>query len=305
MKKLLLFVSLFCLEFEAYAELPINTAIIKKATVFIYSAGASGDVDATKPDGTGVLANVPRLDHAGNYLLLLTARHVVSPSWLGCPTTDPHRIYLRLNLLNYDPNKNDKGVDFIPLDLIDPSGKQLYATSADAQVDGVVVGVPASSFSNKQFDVAFLPISDVATDDEMSKLNIGDSILSAGLVPGAQGQRRNYPIFKFGSISALVDEPFYTGCFGSPAATTPEKVWFLSINLFFGASGSPIFYIPPGTAGVRFGAALSRPMLVGIQSSSMIQADVACMTPIGLIFPIIESLQLPDADLKRGAPTKP
>jgi hypothetical protein len=171
---------------------------------------------------------------------------------------------------------------------------------SDPQVDAAVVRVAASAFSNNKFDVNFLPLSIFATDDEMSKLSIGDSILSAGLVPGAEGQRRNYPIVKFGAISGLTDDPFYTSC-GQPPANIPEKVWFISINLFFGASGSAIFYVPPGTGGLRFGAAINRPALIGIQSSSIILADVAGMTPVGLIFPIIESLHLHEADLKRGA----
>ena len=70
-----------------------------------------------------------------------------------------------------------------------------------------------------------------------------------------------------------------------------------------GNSGSPIFAIPAGGAGILFGG--GRAMLVGVQSMSIFLADVAGMTPANYIFDVVEKLGLSDANLKRGEPDKP
>jgi hypothetical protein len=51
-------------------------------------------------------------------------------------------------------------------------------------------------------------------------------------------------MFKFGEIAIVTNEPFFTGCLAGRAPVA-EKVWFLSINLPLGSSGSAIFYSPP------------------------------------------------------------
>src|SRR5260370_21131633 len=113
--------------------------------------------------------------------------------------------------------------------------------STDSQIDAVVVVLNPAKFSHEKYELSAISISDFATPEELSKLSTGDSIVSAGLVPGTQGEHRNYPVFKFGEISTILDEPFVTGCIPGRPATIPEKVWLLSINLFPGASGSAIF----------------------------------------------------------------
>ena len=49
---------------------------------------------------------------------------------------------------------------------------------------------------------------------------------------------------------------------------------------------------------MRFGN--SRPYLLGLQSMSVVAGEIAGMVPVQNIFEIIESLKLPDANLKRG-----
>jgi hypothetical protein len=297
-------VAAFCLNsLSGHATLTINTEAVKKSTVFIYPADASGGVDPKKPDGTGFLVLAPRQDGKGSYILLLTARHVLNPTWAGCLISNPRRIYLRMNLKAYDPAKETVGTDFEAVDLLDSNNKEKYATSSDPQVDAAVIILNPAIFESGKYDATFVPISVFATDEELKALSTGDSVVSAGLLPSVEGRRRNYPAFKFGAISDVRDEPFYTGC-GLRVPDIPEKVWFVAINLFPGASGSAIFYVPPGSGNVQFGAPIHRPVLIGIQSSSLVDADIAAMTPIGLVFPIIESsiesLQLPKADLRRG-----
>jgi hypothetical protein len=208
-------------------------------------------------------------------------------------------VYVRLNLKVYDPARDSTGVAYVKITLREPNGSLDYAVPGDDQVDSAVIPLKASDFSDTLYDLAPVSLEAFATDDELGKLGTGDDILSAGLVPGAQGAKRNYPVFKFGKISDTRPEPFVTAC-GPGMPARPEKVWFISMNMFPGASGSAIFYAPPGSAGLQFGAPVMRPVLIGIQSSSLFDADVAAMTSIGLAFQMIESLHLPNADLRRG-----
>ena len=64
-------------------------------------------------------------------------------------------------------------------------------------------------------DVATVRISDFPTPEELRSVGIGEDIVSAGLVPGLSGKKRNYPFFKFGRVSNIPDEPGVIPC-GSP-----------------------------------------------------------------------------------------
>jgi Trypsin-like peptidase domain len=298
-----LIILLLSASLPAHSSLTINADAIRRSVVFIYPAGDAGAVDATKPLGTGFLVFVPYKNTngvGGGYLLLITARHILQPAWAGCPTANPDRVYLRLNSKKYDQATSQSGIVFVPVDLAGQDKHTKMVLSSDAQIDAAVVALNPTNVSLEKYDFKTISVSDFASAEELGKLATGDSIVSAGLVPGAQGERRNYPVFKFGEISTLLDEPFVTGCVLGQPATIPVKVWLLSINLFPGASGSAIFYTPPGSGGMTFGAPVNRPALIGVQSSSIGTSDVAAMTPIEPVFKIIEEMNLPNADLFRG-----
>ncbi len=299
MKKVLCAIWVLFLSAISQASLTINPDFVKRATVFIFSANDAGNVDPTKPEGTAFLVSIPIVGSDRSYIVLLTARHILNPSWTGCTEQNPSAIYVRLNRKNYDPAKETSGVAYVKLTLREPNGSLAFVVPNDDQIDAAAVPLNSTDFSDPSFDLVTVPLESFATDEELSKLTTGDAIVSAGLVPGAQGTNRNYPVFKFGFISDNRPEPFVTAC-GQNAPGRSEKVWFISMNMFPGASGSAIFYAPPGSGGLQFGASVMRPVLIGIQSSSILNADVAGMTSIGLAFPMLESLHLPNADLHRG-----
>jgi hypothetical protein len=59
-------------------------------------------------------------------------------------------------------------------------------------------------------------------------------------------------------------------------------------------------------SGVIIGGAISRPVLIGVQSMSLDGADVAGVTPVADLFRIIEQkMGLPTMDLYRGPIPKP
>jgi hypothetical protein len=78
----------------------------------------------------------------------------------------------------------------------------------------------------------------------------------------------------------------------------PANLWYVAATLIPGNSGSPIFRLPPGNAALRFGD--SRVFLLGVQSAAVVAGEIAGLTPSSLVFEIIESLKLPDANLDRG-----
>jgi hypothetical protein len=292
-----------CLIFLAaavsHASLTINPDAVKRATVFIFPADANGKVDPTKPEGTAFLVSIPIVGSNRSYIVLVTARHIPDPSWAGCNEPNPSTVFVRLNRKSYDPAKDATGVAYVRINLREPNGGLGYVVPSDDQIDAAAIPLKIADFSDPSYELTTIPLDVFATDDELSRLTTGDAIVSAGLVPGAQGTNRNYPVFKFGFISDNRPEPFVTGC-GQGLPGRSEKVWFISMNMFPGASGSAIFYAPPGSGGVQFGAPVMRPILIGIQSSSILNADVAGMTSIGLAFPMFERLHLPNADLHRG-----
>lgn len=328
MKPLLTLLAGLLLCSPIWSDTILDTDAIKKTVVFLYASKPDPDpshpgefvADETKPMGTGflVVIMVPiagRPDNPASSLILVTARHMVDPAWVSCtdelkPLPD-RRIYVRANKKNYDPKKDDTGVGYIPVDLV-KNGVRHYFVSDDDQIDGTTVGLDTGwSEMQKTYDFVPMQVAIFASDEEIGKLKIGDSIASAGLVPFSSdnkiyplsGEKRNYPFFKFGEISNIPDEPVKIGC-------RLFHVWFIAANLIAGNSGSPIFYSPePITADPK---AIRRGIVIGIQSNSITSnssqmgqnvlepADLSGMTPIEYVFSIIKAHTVPGSDLYRG-----
>ena len=214
--------------------------------------------DPQKSLGTGFLLRVPLASDAKKfYILLVTARHIVDPEWAKCGTSNPQIIYARLNKLD----TTGKGITFIPLPLVQ-NAKPVWTHPSEGMADAAVMVVPDPDATLRGVDAGTIPISDFPTDDEMMAIGVGDQIVSAGLVPGFSGSNRNRAFFKFGYISSISDDDIETRC----APQTPYNIrgWFLAANLVSGNSGSPVFFVPPGGAGVTFGSPVRRTVLLGI-----------------------------------------
>ncbi|MGP0019873.1 MAG: trypsin-like peptidase domain-containing protein [Candidatus Sulfotelmatobacter sp.] len=320
---------------QAHSQTSLEPEVVKKMVVFLFMGKTNGGVCAQISKGTplrseqveacvdsdkgatGFLIAVPdkrssvvKANEQGpisGLLLLVTARHVFEPTWANCPVANPDAIYLRLNKLKYDPKNDDTGVDYFRVALRNDKSTPLYwVRNDDEEVDAAVIDISFEGFSQDHDDFIPLRLSIFASLDEAQKLQIGDSISSAGLLPGKSGQKRNYPFFKFGAISNIPSEPVTTGC---GLGRRLEKVWFVAANLAPGNSGSPIFYDIPLFCMVRpliqCHRGLTRGAVIGLQSSSfgdpiMGSEDVAGMTPIDDVFKIIEKNVPPTFDLYRG-----
>jgi hypothetical protein len=134
-----------------HASVVIDVDTIKESVVFIYQANPDGAVETSQPRGTGFLVSIPLIkESARGYLLLVTARHILKPSWAGCAKEDPTRVYLRLNTKTYDPSGTQKGIDFVPVDLESNNTGPGVVVSSDDQVDAAVVLLNLNQFSAEQ-----------------------------------------------------------------------------------------------------------------------------------------------------------
>jgi hypothetical protein len=175
-----------------------------------------------------------------------------------------------------------------------------YWVSDDDEVDAAVVNFGWENHSEDDYDFVPIELNVFASPDEIKKLGIGDDVASAGLIPGKSGEKRNYPFFKFGSISSIPNEAVWVSCEKNMPELRLERVWFIAANLVGGNSGSPIFYFPPMLVN---GRDVNRGILIGVQSSAFDGADIAGMTPVEDVFQIIKKLA-PEIDFYRGDVSK-
>lgn len=290
-------VMLFCFSCTAQAQFPVNVDAVRKSVVFIFAPDAEGHVNKAAPMATAFIVEVPRKsDPKRAYRLLVTARHVLDPVWASCPPHhNPTRVFLRLNKINFNPGSDDEGTAYVPLSLVYSGKNKNVFTNVDDSVDAVVVALDPKVVTPDEYDLIAIGVYDFATPEEIKALDSGTEVVSAGLLPLFPGSRRNYPIFKFGHISAVPQERIQVPCApGEPPNLL--RLWFMALNLVQGNSGSPVISVPE-----RFSD--HRAALLGLQSTSVEGSDVAGMTPVHFIFEIIESMAdiMKDANLYRGS----
>jgi hypothetical protein len=284
----------------AEASGPFDTNFLGKTVVFLYGAKPDKTVDERTPLGTGFLMRVPDSSRLGFTIILVTVRHIVDPEWVHCPNTvNPEVIFARIN--GIDPLGVEK-VRYIRLSLLNHGQPTWFKHTRD-NIDAAVLLFPATDEDLRKGDFRALPAHRLPTDEELSKLSIGDDIVSAGMLLELRGTQRNYPVFKFGKISNIPGEDIQTSCGGVPIAI---KAWLVAANLVSGNSGSPILYYPPfGENSDISGPGLQRMVLIGVQSSSAVSSDVAYMTPANYVFEIVQGMNIKGADLYRGKERSP
>ncbi|HWF39921.1 MAG TPA: hypothetical protein VG322_15465 [Candidatus Acidoferrales bacterium] len=298
MQKIVLFCAVVFLAcgIESHAQgLPINTDVVKKSVVFLYENNLANAA-------TGFVVGIPLKNNPDMVkLAIVTARHVVDPQWAGCKNPNPQTLAVRVNTKEYTPGEGKPGLWLGNAVLVTATGQQTWFANTDSRVDAAVIPIdaPALLLAN---DVAYINLSDFGTPEEIKKFSIGTGagILSAGLVPYLSDAPRNYPAFKFGRVSNVLDEPLQKSRCGPGSPPISTWTWLLAGNFVGGNSGSPIFLLPLDfTLGGGLQYTGPRPMLLGLLSASVEGADLAEMVPVEFLFEIIEK-NYPDADLYRG-----
>ena len=294
---------LFCvLSFGiAHAITSLNVNLITKSVVFFFASDPAGNVIKDKLVATGFLILVPNKNGEDTYPLLVTARHVVDPVWAACASSNPAKLYIRVNKMRFDPHTDETGIAYRPIDLVS-NGSPTWEKSDDDSVDVAVLKAPHDLLSG-DYDIKFLNFRNFGKPEEIAKIGIGSQTASAGLVPGLEGKKRNNPIFHFGEIASIPDEAVGFPC-RQGAQPRPLRVWWLATTLVPGTSGSPIFFDPLFPPGADVTAGEPRGMIIGLQSLSIGGADLAGMTPAKYIIDVIARSVGIDADLSLGVPSK-
>jgi hypothetical protein len=275
----------------------VNYQTIRNSVVFIYSRGADGQ---TTEDGTGFLLSVPqKSDPTKSFIVLVTARHMVDPSWDGCSQDSPNLV-ARFNKKDFNPDVAGSvgTVDYELPRLSDPmrTFKWLnWMFPADGSADLAFTVLSYTDLAALGADFAAAGLAEVARPNETRMMDTGSQIMSAGLFPGLSGRLRNYPIFKFGYVSSRPTEKIVLGKDCAKGIEREETAWLIAASLVPGNSGSPILYIPVGFNGLNVGG--GRPSIIGVQSSAVVGWDVAGMTPIKFLIDAIRAADMPGADL--------
>lgn len=284
-----------------HAITSIDTKLANQSVVFLFAADSTGHVLTNVQVATGFLIGVPAKNGQNLYPLLITARHVVDPLWAGCASTNPTRFFLRVNKKRFDPQTDETGVGYIAVELIQ-NGTPTWSKSDDENVDVAVLRAP-SELTSGDYDVRFINFRNFAKPEEVAKLGIGSQIASTGLVPALKGEKRNYPVFKFGKIASVPAEMASVPC-RPDSQPRRFRVWWIAANLVPGSSGSPIYFDPLFPPGADVSAGEPRAMIIGLQSVSLQGADLAGMTPARYIIDVISHAVPNDADLNLGPATK-
>jgi hypothetical protein len=208
-----------------------------------------------------------------------------------------------LNKSQYDPAADSIGYIDIPV----PRSDTNWQFPDEETADAAAIGLNGTLILEMKGDLETISIRDFPTEAELKNVKISDEVISPGLVVGASGAKRLYPIFKFGYVSSIPTETISARCCpdcGERAYTE----WMIAANLVPGNSGAPIFFVP-STFKYNEKPKNSRAVLLGVQSISLLGADIAGMTPATYIIQAIRKLNLLDADLTINgqpfaAPTK-
>lgn len=261
---------------------------IKKVVTFIFIKRAD---EALIPNGTGFFVGVRKQDNSDNwYVYLVTAKHVLTSKDGGYFPS----IYIRLNT-----HAGDAEVIEFPLD----SHKINIFTHHQNDVDiAVIPCLP----SQERYDFKFIPQEMLVTREKFREANIreGDEVFFTGLFVSHIGQKRNYPIVRFGRVALLSEEPIdWQGKL--------LDLYLVESQSFGGNSGSPVFFYlgvdrTPGSivlgqtkvlmAGIMMGSFLNpseiRTMNTSATAISVENAGIAAVVPAYLLHDILFSEKL-------------
>jgi len=201
---------------------------ITKTVVFIYK-DASGS--QTQADGTGFIVSIPSpIVPDRSWCYLITAKHVVHTNSNDFNSPLYPSLWIRVN-------KKSGGYGMYKIDII-PSGKlrDIYFHS-DISVDIAVISINLDGIDNG--DILALPEQMLTSADDMKNLNIGigTDMFFTGMFTGFIGEKKSYPIVRFGKLAMIPDENI-------TFAGMPAEGYLMEAFAFGGNSGSPVFFYP-------------------------------------------------------------
>lgn len=235
--------------------------ILQRGVTFLFI----GNDTMEQPVATGFLIGVPveQNGNSGHIRFLVSARHVLNPTWAKLP--EPSSLYARFNV---------KGQNRTVKYQLPPAGSSTLI-EPDDDTDLAVAFIAISD----ELDILFIKAEDFMSDEELRMWNIGvgAEVVTAALLTLAPGSGRNYPVAKFGRVSCIPEEPISVH-FGSHEKA--GKYWLLELNQLGGNSGAPIF-LKPSDLKVAGGLTITAPptKIIGISTTQFL-SGTAGMIPI-------------------------
>lgn len=257
---------------------------LQRAVTFLFMGGKAEE----QPTATGFIVGVPvEAEHDDGRRFakfLVSARHVLNPSWAHLP--DPISLYARFNL------KGKKGTTKLQLP---PAGSPLLIEpDDDTDIAAAVVIIP------DEWDVIMINAEDFMSEDEIRTwhIGVGAEVFTSALLTSVPGNSRNYPVAKFGRISSIPTEPIAIHLGPHEFPPKEGKYWLLEMNQLGGNSGAPVF-LKPTDLRVQSGLTIQSPptKIIGINTTQFL-SGTAGMVPIQALHSLLkqkaaQSLRLP------------
>jgi S1-C subfamily serine protease len=191
-------------------------------------------------------------DGIGRYrVFLVTNRHVVQEH--------------QNTLVRFNPKGAEAPREY-RLNLVEPSGKALWAAPEDPEIDVAVTPINAGLLQREGIAVSwFADHRDIAPVAKASELGIteGDGVFVLGFPMGLVGEKRDFALVRQGAIARIRD------CFRGD-----RKNFLVDCATFPGNSGGPVI-IRPDALAIQGTKSVNAAYLVGIVASYVPYIDVA------------------------------
>ncbi len=192
---------------------------VKKVVGFIYAKNSQGKL---VPNGTGFFVGISDSTKNITSVNFVTAKHVLKRDKSFLDT-----IYVRLNRRD-----SLSEIRNVPLSL-NGLGKNVF-THSDQTVDIAVIPVGPDP---TVFDYLTLPADMLSNKESFEELNIreGSDIFFTGMFTPFLGDKRIYPIVRFGRVALITEEKI-------PWDKEMTNLYLVESSSFGGNSGSPVFF---------------------------------------------------------------
>ena len=232
------------------------------------------------PYGTGFLVSIPAKTQQGDYIYLVTAKHVLQTNKKLLKN-----IFARFN------TKDSSEMFNVPL--IWSGASKTVFTHSDSTVDIAVIPIVVPS----NLDYKHIPISQIGKRSEFDSLhiNVGTELFFTGLFTAYTGTKLINPIFRFGRLCLIPKERIeFDGIY--------RELLLIESSTFGGNSGSPvIFYFQYGNsvnvrlAGVVLGGFNQGQVLGKSKDQDIVtwsSLGISAVTPSEFIIEILNSIEL-------------
>lgn len=197
-------------------------ALVKEVVTFLFLKGEKG---AYLPLGTAFFVGIEEEQPHRGYGYLVTAKHVLQdPAKRFFPS-----VFIRLN-------KKAGGAEIVEIPLRGSDAPPVYQ-HPDAEVDLAVIPMLPNQ---DRYSFKFVPQEMLLPQERVKEVPLreGEEVFFAGLFWQFVGERRNYPMIRFGHVSLVTEERIpWRGASGIEWL----ELFLIEAQSTAGTSGAPVF----------------------------------------------------------------